>query len=149
MRFTSTCSILCLLLAGGCAATSASVGGEQTGATVGTPRSVDPHDVLVPAAYRIEVVATGLNFPTGVAFDNDGRAYVTESGYTLSYGPGGAPLPKIIDPVQAFNVLFGSRIVPTDPAAQAAAAHHFAHTSHYNDAYPRASIKRWLIMSTQ
>jgi hypothetical protein len=29
-------------------------------------------------------VATGLNFPTGVAFDNDGRAYVTESGY--SYG---------------------------------------------------------------
>jgi hypothetical protein len=47
---------------------------------------------------------------------------VTESGYTLSYGPGGAPLPKIIDPMQAFNVLFGSRVMPTDPAAQAAAA---------------------------
>jgi hypothetical protein len=46
---------------------------------------------------------------------------VTESGYTLSYGPGGAALPKIIDPVQAFNLLFGNRTVPDDPAARAAA----------------------------
>jgi hypothetical protein len=46
---------------------------------------------------------------------------VTESGFTLSYGPGGAALPKIIDPVQAFNVLFGNRTVPDDPVARAAA----------------------------
>ena len=48
---------------------------------------------------------------------------VTESGYTLSFGPGGAALPKIIDPVQAFNVLFANFTVPDDPAARAAAEH--------------------------
>ena len=48
---------------------------------------------------------------------------VTESGYTLSFGPGGAALPKIIDPVQAFNVLFGNFTLPDDPAARAAAEH--------------------------
>jgi len=48
---------------------------------------------------------------------NDG----TDSGVTLSFGPGGAPLPKIIDPVQAFNALFGNIAVSSDPAAQAAA----------------------------
>jgi hypothetical protein len=44
----------------------------------------------------------------------------TKSGSTLSYGPGGAALPKIIDPVQAFNTLFGNFVAPNDPAAQAA-----------------------------
>jgi hypothetical protein len=47
----------------------------------------------------------------------------TESGNTLSFGPGGAPLPKIIDPLQAFDILFGNLTVPNDPAANAAAAH--------------------------
>jgi hypothetical protein len=46
----------------------------------------------------------------------------SESGTTLSYGPGGAPLPKIIDPVQAFDLLFAGFVVGDDPAAQAAAA---------------------------
>jgi hypothetical protein len=50
---------------------------------------------------------------------NDG----TDSGVTLTFGPGGAPLPKIIDPVQAFNTLFGNLAVAGDPAAQAAADH--------------------------
>jgi glucose/arabinose dehydrogenase len=48
------------------------------------PRVVRASDVAVPAGYAIEAVATGLTFPTGVAFDGDGRVYVTESGY--SYG---------------------------------------------------------------
>lgn len=43
------------------------------------------------------------------------------SGVTLSYGPGGAPLPKIIDPVQAFDFLFTGVVVGDDPAAIAAA----------------------------
>jgi hypothetical protein len=47
----------------------------------------------------------------------------TDSGWTLSFGTGGAPLPKIIDPVQAFNTLFGNLAVPNDPKAQAAADH--------------------------
>jgi len=45
----------------------------------------------------------------------------TQSGTTLSFGPGGAPLPKIIDPVQAFNTLFSGYVPTTDPAAAAAA----------------------------
>ncbi|MES1172348.1 MAG: DUF1552 domain-containing protein [Bacteroidota bacterium] len=44
----------------------------------------------------------------------------TKSGSTLSFGPGGTALPKIIDPVQAFNLLFANFVVPNDTAAQAA-----------------------------
>ncbi|HEX6245920.1 MAG TPA: DUF1552 domain-containing protein, partial [Polyangiales bacterium] len=46
----------------------------------------------------------------------------TDSSWSLSYGPGGAPLPKIIDPIQAFDLLFANLSVGSDPAAQAAAA---------------------------
>lgn len=45
-----------------------------------------------------------------------------EPGLTLSYGPGGAPLPKVIDPVQAFDLLFAGFVANDDPGAQAAAA---------------------------
>jgi hypothetical protein len=45
----------------------------------------------------------------------------TKSGSTLSFGPGGTALPKIIDPVQAFNTLFANVVAPNDAAAQAAA----------------------------
>ncbi|HET6151111.1 MAG TPA: DUF1552 domain-containing protein [Polyangia bacterium] len=48
---------------------------------------------------------------------NDG----TQAGATLSFGPGGAPLPKMIDPVQVFNLLFASFVPSNDPAEQAAA----------------------------
>jgi hypothetical protein len=44
-----------------------------------------------------------------------------EVGQTLSYGAGGAALPKIIDPVQAFDQLFAGFVVSNDPEAQAAA----------------------------
>lgn len=42
-------------------------------------------------------------------------------GETLSFGAGGVPLPKIIDPVQAFDRLFGSLVLSDDPATRAAA----------------------------
>lgn len=48
------------------------------------PRDVDPADVAVPPGYQVEVVATGLTFPTGITFDDDGRPVVVESGY--AYG---------------------------------------------------------------
>lgn len=41
-------------------------------------------DVLVPKGYRVEAVAQGLTFPTGVCFDQTTQAYVVEAGY--SYG---------------------------------------------------------------
>lgn len=44
-----------------------------------------------------------------------------DSGVTLSYGPGGEPLPKIIDPVKAFETLFAGFVVGDDPAALAEA----------------------------
>lgn len=45
----------------------------------------------------------------------------SEPGTTLSYGPGGSPLPKIIDPVQAFELFFAGFVVGDDPEAQAGA----------------------------
>ncbi len=42
-------------------------------------------------------------------------------GETLSYGAGGMPLPKIIDPVQAFDRLFGGLVLSDDPATREAA----------------------------
>ncbi len=72
---------LCVLMAA-CFPIAPSQGGGQT--TFDPPRPVDASDVAVPDGYRIEVVATGLTFPSGVAFDDDGRVYVVEAGY--SYG---------------------------------------------------------------
>lgn len=44
-----------------------------------------------------------------------------DSSTTLSFGAGGAALPKIIDPVQAFDLLFANFAVSDDPAARMAA----------------------------
>lgn len=44
-----------------------------------------------------------------------------KAGETLSFGAGGAPISKIIDPVLAFDLLFKGAIVGSDPAAQAEA----------------------------
>lgn len=59
-----------------------SSGGGQT--EYRPPREVDAADVVLPDGYRIKAVAQGLTFPTGVTFDDEGRAYVVEAGY--SYG---------------------------------------------------------------
>lgn len=40
---------------------------------------------------------------------------------TLSFGEGGVPISKLIDPVAAFDYLFKQAVVGSDPAAQAAA----------------------------
>lgn len=47
-------------------------------------RKLDPSDVALPDGYAIEVVASGLDFPTAVVFDGEGRLHVLEAGY--SYG---------------------------------------------------------------
>ncbi len=66
----------------GCYAMRPSDGAGQT--AFEPPRAVEATDVALPEGYRIEAVASGLTFPTGVAFDQNGTAYVTEAGY--SYG---------------------------------------------------------------
>jgi glucose/arabinose dehydrogenase len=75
-------SVVAALLLAGCFPFLPSQGGGQT--TFEPPREADPADVALPPGYRIEVVATGLTFPTGVAFDDEGHVFVLEAGY--SYG---------------------------------------------------------------
>jgi glucose/arabinose dehydrogenase len=48
------------------------------------PRNVDSHSIAVLPGFRIQAVATGLTFPTGVAFDDQNNPCVVESGY--AYG---------------------------------------------------------------
>jgi hypothetical protein len=61
---------------------SSSGGGEHVGNVV--KRTINISDIALPEGYQIEVAAQDLTFPTGVAFDDKGIAYVTEAGY--SYG---------------------------------------------------------------
>ena len=87
------------LIGSGCYSFRRSSGGAQT--TFSPPRKINAADIAVPPGYRIELVSQGLNFPTGVTFDAEGRAYVVESGYCygevwttprlLRIEPGGAP----------------------------------------------------------
>jgi hypothetical protein len=80
--------LLAVLVAGpltassGCFWLHPSMGGGQTRLVVERDPRAD--DVAVPEGYGIELVATGLTFPTGVTFDEEGIPYVVESGY--SYG---------------------------------------------------------------
>ena len=67
------------LLFGSCYAVRGSSGGADTGDPA--TRSYDPSAIELPDGYRIELVAHGLTFPTGVAFDDSGRAHVVEAGY--------------------------------------------------------------------
>lgn len=48
------------------------------------PRTINTADIAVPPGYKIEMVAHGLTFPSAVAFDDVGKLYVIETGY--SYG---------------------------------------------------------------
>src|SRR5687768_11406881 len=70
------------LVIGGCYWMRGSKGGGMT--EFQGPRPIRTEDVALPEGYSIEAVATGLTFPTGVAFDEAGGIYVVESGY--SYG---------------------------------------------------------------
>jgi glucose/arabinose dehydrogenase len=58
--------------------------GSGGGEDARTARHVDAGDVGVPPGYRIEAIATGLTYPTALAFDAEGRPYVIEAGY--AYG---------------------------------------------------------------
>lgn len=75
----------------GCFPFLPSRGGGQT--SFEPPRAVDASDVALPDGYVIEAVATGLTFPTGVAFDDEGGVHVLEAGY--SYGEAVA-IPRLL-----------------------------------------------------
>ncbi|RDV15639.1 glucose dehydrogenase [Pontibacter diazotrophicus] len=67
----------------GCYRILPSKGGAQ-GSIRTEARPINPDDIALPAGYSAEAVATGLTFPTAVAFDEQGRLHVIEAGY--SYG---------------------------------------------------------------
>jgi glucose/arabinose dehydrogenase len=81
-RRLALASLLGPLLLAACFPVLPSAGGGQT--SFEPPRRTDPADVALAQGYRAEVVAEGLNLPTDVAFDDQGRLYVLEAGY--SYG---------------------------------------------------------------
>jgi hypothetical protein len=72
-------------------------------------------DQYMAVERRLGAMTRVTSIAVGVGDDT------TQVGQTLSYGPGGAPLPKIIDPVQAFNTLFSGYVPTNDPAAAMAA----------------------------
>src|SRR5882757_5771397 len=100
MRLRQFPFILLVLFLPGCFGMRPSAGGGQVKAPA-TTRPVNSADVVLSPGYRIEVVATGLNFPTGVAFDDQSRPCVVEAGYCygeistiprlLRIEPGGPP----------------------------------------------------------
>jgi len=51
-------------------------------------RGFAPADVLLPAGYIAEVIATGLSAPVMTTFGPDGAAYVVESGHKVDDPPG-------------------------------------------------------------
>src|SRR5690349_18015888 len=96
--------------------------GHDSAGTILTGSRIDGKKPLNSSLDQVLAVEMGLGMASPVTSVSLGVGNdSTESGMTLSYGEGGAPLPKIIDPLQAFDLLFGNLSVPDDPAAQAAA----------------------------
>ncbi|WP_438001668.1 DUF1552 domain-containing protein [Sorangium sp. So ce185] len=97
--------------------------GHDSAGTILTGSRIDGKKPLNVSLDQFLAVEKGLGADTritsvalGVGMDG------ADSGQTLSFGAGGAPLPKIIDPVEAFDLLFAGLVVGDDPEAQARAA---------------------------
>jgi hypothetical protein len=71
-----------LLGCAGCAGVRRAVGSSSE-VEFEPPRRVEPSAIELPAGYQIEPVIIGLNFPTAVAFDEQGTPYVLEAGGTV------------------------------------------------------------------
>lgn len=98
--------------------------GHDSAGTILTGSRIDGKKPQNSSLEQLLAVEKGLGSSTPVTSISLGVGNdATDSGVTLSYGPGGAPLPKIIDPLQAFDVLFGNLVVSSDPGAAAAVAH--------------------------
>jgi hypothetical protein len=80
-----------LLSAAGCYHVASRIGQD---ASPVEGRAIDPrNDVALPEGHALEAIAIGLTFPAGITFDDRGRPYVIEAGY--SYGDAWAP-PRLI-----------------------------------------------------
>jgi hypothetical protein len=99
-----------------------SANGHDTAATILTGSRVSGKPANISLDQYL-AVTLGLGSATRIAsaalaVGVDG----SEPGTTLSYGEGGEPLSKIIDPVKAFDLFFAGFVVGDDPEAIAQAA---------------------------
>lgn len=70
-----------LLALGGCYKLMGEKGAASSDAPSGILENRSTYDYIeLPEGYRIEKVAAGLTFPTGVTWDDEGTLYVSESG---------------------------------------------------------------------
>jgi hypothetical protein len=97
-----------------------SAGTILTGSTISNGSTTKPQNssldqyLAVKKGYGSATRITSVSLGVG----NDS----TTSGNTLSYAEGGVALPKVIDPVAAFHLLFDGVSTGVDPAVAAAAA---------------------------
>jgi glucose/arabinose dehydrogenase len=82
LLFFLTLMFCLLILLSGCYRMRTSKGGGQSKGIV--TRKINPADITVSPGYKIEVVSQGFTFPTAIAFDDQGIAYILEAGY--AYG---------------------------------------------------------------
>lgn len=99
--------------------------GHDTAGTILTGSRIDgsvrrPSNTSLDQYLAVELGLGSSTRVTSVALGVGTDA--TDPGVTLSYGPGGAPLPKIIDPTKAFELLFGNFVGESDDPAAIAAA---------------------------
>src|SRR3954464_15855208 len=47
-------------------------------------RNLNTADIKLPSGYTIQAISEGLTYPTAITFDDAGKIYVLEAGY--SYG---------------------------------------------------------------
>lgn len=83
MKQLMTFGLLCILVVHtGCYRLKKSKGGGQIGKI--PSQIINAKDIALPPGYTAEAVASGLTFPSSMTFDEQGRMYVIEAGY--SYG---------------------------------------------------------------
>ena len=82
LKFFKYLALTLIMLSSSCYVMHKSSGGGQVSEPA--KRIIKPEDIALPDGYRIEAVAQNLTFPTGIAFDETGAPYITESGY--AYG---------------------------------------------------------------
>jgi glucose/arabinose dehydrogenase len=82
-------------------------------------RRYDPDDILLPAGYRAELVASGFTAPVHICFDPEGNGYVTESGHKSDSPPRVYRIDTRTGARQLLVEFSGERATPTGAATGA------------------------------
>jgi glucose/arabinose dehydrogenase len=104
------CALLFLFSSSSCYRMRSSEGGGEIKPT--HTRQINTNDIAVPAGYKVEAVATGLNFPTDVAFDEKGNVYVIQAGYSYGEAWGEPKLIKIENSGTSSTIATGGKNGP-------------------------------------